>query len=158
MSSNMRTYTVADDFVVNGEETGLFTLETVTLNLLVDPGTTLTNLDLSFYKDSEDGGPGVQISSLENIEPQQIDILSENEEINDELWDVIKVTIALDDPIDFMGESAETVYWMGVYTPEYQGNGIGLELNSETNPINPIYKASGPAENWNPLVDADAVI
>lgn len=135
----------ADDFVVAADE--VFTVNQITLNMLLEPGNTLDDADIIFYKDSG-YGPGDEIAYLSTVEVASSTIVGSafGFDAHALVFDI--------DPIEFSGDEG-TVYWVGFIT-SYVGATSYFEVTTIVNTPNEVYVFDADEGFWIPGKDAFA--
>jgi len=104
----LNTLIFANDLVVNANEA--FTLNSVQFNALVPLGVSIDGVKLHFYKNSTSGtGPGVELSATAMQAPTSATVIGEAFG-----HDRVQVNLDLAVPFTFMGETTETIFWIGV--------------------------------------------
>src|SRR5690625_206960 len=136
---NLHLLEFANDFVVNPDES--FNLESLIFYVLVEYGETINSVDVTFYEDSGNG-PGSETTAFPSFTP------SDNESVGDAFgFDVRKITLDFDEPVSFMGSSAQTIYWAGVkldYTGESSYMGVCCYFDN----LNMIYMYDSDTDSW----------
>lgn len=153
---DMKVSEFANDFVVNTNEN--FTVEQMTLNVLLIPGYNLEAADISFYQDSGTG-PGEQTGQTQtHVEPVSDVIVGSNFG-----FDIHQVTFDLPTPVMLNGNTeTETIYWIGVLAHSDSPADVYWEVTTQLNSYKQIYfKENGnwyPGTGINPNTQADGVM
>src|SRR5699024_10128148 len=104
---------------------------TLTLNLMIDPGSDVSGITLHFYENSVEG-PGEQIGSASAVPSIEV--------IGDAFgYDLVEATLTLDNPFQFEGNSYDMVYWIGVQI-DYDGENSYWEVTTAINTPNEMYE------------------
>jgi len=141
---NLHLLQVANDFTVGADES--FTVENLTMNIIVTAGATIDAADIYFYKDTDGAGPGEQQGdAVEFVIPTTADMIGSlgNYDVYQASFDIT--------PTELEGTSGEeTTYWAGVtiYTDAtssfWEGTSI---LNTE----NEGYLYNSNTDTWNSI-------
>ncbi|MFA7471045.1 MAG: hypothetical protein WCY63_10735, partial [Weeksellaceae bacterium] len=152
-------YNIANDFVVDINNGDVFALETLTFNAYVEPGHSFGAINLRFYNHSEaTGGPGTELHTFMNLVPSNTQVIGEGEASDGTPRDVVEVTVNFDEPINFLGETEETIYWAGLQLTQYTGTAskASMELTSQQDtPVGTYVYLSG---NWNSVIGLFGVV
>src|SRR5699024_8799998 len=128
---NLHMLEVANDFVVPANND--FSMTAFSFNALIEPGMDINSVDLHFYEDTGNG-PGDEVAdAMTGLAPSSIDDLGDAQG-----YDRVTVHLDFDDPVDFEGNSIETVYWIGVQI-DYDGDSSYMEIIHDLNTPNEAY-------------------
>lgn len=124
-------YVMANDFVVPAGES--FSVEQITMNIWLDPETTVTSADIYLFQDSG-SGPGDELVSENGLIPSSIVNVG-----GDMGFIAYEVTFELTNPLILNANTANTIYWIGAQAYSTGSNVFWEVTSAITSPYEQYY-------------------
>lgn len=140
--ANLGEVQVANDLVVPANRS--FSVESLSFNTMVEAGIPVQSVDIYYYSDSGNG-PGTLIGSNLAIVPSSVQNLGV---VNGH--DHLTVSVNFNTPIDLVGNSFTTIYWIGIQISIGNANAFMEITNTNMNTPNEAYVYSPNTQSFRP--------